>query len=190
MSPSRPEGMGVRPRRRRSGYHSRTGLPSGESRGCTLPAPHPGGGNSGGFWGRTILRRPGSTAEGSDETEDDAGRSGGTRPGARADGDCPVHPGAYEIPGYEVQKQWTVAELIAVAGGPLPGAALPKAIVMRKDTSIPVDLEQLIVEGNASANVSLNAGDVVIVPESKNKVVVMGGVLKPGPYRFREGDHE
>ena len=100
-----------------------------------------------------------------------------------------LHPGAYEIPGYEVQKQWTVAELIAVAGGPLPGAALPKAIVMRKDTSIPVDLEQLIVEGNASANVSLNAGDVVIVPESKNKVVVMGGVVKPGPYLFREGDH-
>src|SRR5205807_2834212 len=70
-----------------------TGLPSGESRGCTLPAPHPGGGNFGGFWGRTILRRPGSTAEESDETEDDAGRSGGTRTGARADDDCPVHQG-------------------------------------------------------------------------------------------------
>src|SRR5205807_10546500 len=50
-----------------------------------------------------------------------------------------LHPGAYEIPGYEVQWQWTVAELIAVAGGPLPGAALPKTVIMGKDTSIPVD---------------------------------------------------
>src|SRR6266550_4275087 len=100
-----------------------------------------------------------------------------------------LHPGAYEIPGYEVQKEWTVAELIAVAGGPLPGAALPKAVIMRKDTSIPVDLEKLLIDGNASANVRLTAGDVVIVPESKNKVVIMGGVLRPGPYLFKDGDH-
>jgi len=93
-------------------------------------------------------------------------------------------PGAYEM-----QKGWTVAELIAVAGGTAPGAALPHALVLRKDATIPVDLQQLLIEGNASANVSLEAGDVVIVPETKNRVVVMGGVLKPGPYLFRDGDH-
>ncbi len=90
---------------------------------------------------------------------------------------------------YEMQKGWTVAELIAVAGGTAPGAALPRVLILRKDTTIPVDLQKLLIEGDASANVSLEAGDVVIVPETKNRVVVMGGVVKPGPYLFREGDH-
>ena len=92
-------------------------------------------------------------------------------------------PGAYAMP-----DTWTVAELIAVAGGPTPGANLPKAMILRKNTTIPVDLEALLVDGNASANVPLQKGDVVIVPETKNKVVVMGAVTKPGPYLFRDGD--
>jgi polysaccharide biosynthesis/export protein len=92
-------------------------------------------------------------------------------------------PGAYVM-----QESWTVAELVAVAGGPTPGANLPKAMILRKNTTIPVDLQQLLVEGNASANVPLQTGDVVIVPESKNKVVVMGAVAKPGPYLFKQGD--
>jgi polysaccharide export outer membrane protein len=95
-----------------------------------------------------------------------------------------LHPGAYEM-----QKEWTVAELIAVAGGPTPGAALTRALILRKSETVPIDLDQLLVEGNASANVALNPGDVVIVPETKNRVVVMGGVAKPGPYLFKEGDH-
>jgi polysaccharide biosynthesis/export protein len=93
------------------------------------------------------------------------------------------HPGAYEM-----QKGWTLAELVAVAGGPTPGASLPQALILRKETTIPVDLKQLIVDGDASANVSLEPGDVVIVPETKNKVVIMGGVAKPGPYLFKDGD--
>lgn len=92
-------------------------------------------------------------------------------------------PGAYTMP-----DTWSVAELIAVAGGPAPGANLTKAMILRKNTTIPVDLQALLVDGNASANVALEKGDVVIVPESKNKVVVMGAVAKPGPYLFRSGD--
>lgn len=94
-----------------------------------------------------------------------------------------VHPGAYAY-----QENWTVAELVAVAGGPTPGANLPKTMILRKNTTVPVDLQSLLVDGNASANVDLEPGDVVILPESKNKVIVMGAVVKPGPYLFREGD--
>jgi len=94
-----------------------------------------------------------------------------------------VHPGAYEI-----DHGWTVSQLVAVAGGPEHEAALARALVMRNDKSIPVDLEQLLIEGNASANLSLEPGDVVIVPETRTRVVVMGGVQKPGPYSYRPGD--
>ncbi len=94
-----------------------------------------------------------------------------------------AHPGAYEI-----DKGWTVSQLVAVAGGPTNEAALARTLVMRKEKTIPFDLEQVLIEGNASADVSLESGDVVIVPETKNRVLVMGGVQKPGPYMFRAGD--
>ena len=94
-----------------------------------------------------------------------------------------LHPGAYAF-----QDNWTVAELVAVAGGPAPGANLPKTMILRKNTTIPVDLQRLLVDGDASANVALQSGDVIILPESKNKVIVMGAVTKPGPYLFRDGD--
>src|SRR5205807_7705089 len=34
----------------------------------------------------------------------------------------------------------------------------------------------------------LETGDVVIVPETKDRVVLMGEVVKPGPYLFRSED--
>lgn len=92
-------------------------------------------------------------------------------------------PGAYEM-----EDGWTIAGLVAVAGGPTPAAALPRVLIVRKDTTVPVNLEKLLVEGDPSANVSLEPGDVVIVPETTERIVVMGAVAKPGPYIFKPGD--
>ncbi len=93
-----------------------------------------------------------------------------------------THPGAYQM-----QKGWTLAELFAVAGGPAPRAALNQAVIMRNNKTIPVDLQELLVQGKPSANVPLQAGDVVMVPETKDEVVVMGQVLKAGSYMFKPG---
>lgn len=95
-----------------------------------------------------------------------------------------IKPGVYSM-----QRGWTVADLLATAGGPVPQAAATQAMIMRKSTTITVDLQKLLVDGNAEANVALEAGDVVIVPETKNRVALMGEVIKPGPYQFRPGDH-
>lgn len=94
-----------------------------------------------------------------------------------------AHPGAYEI-----DQGWRISQLVAVAGGPAREAALSRTLVMRSDKTIPVDLQQLMVDGNASANLSLEPGDVVIVPETRTRVVVMGGVQKPGQYAYNPGD--
>lgn len=94
-----------------------------------------------------------------------------------------VRPGAYEI-----DRGWRISHLVAVAGGPARDAALARALVMRNEQTIPVDLDDVITQGNAGANLSLEAGDVVIVPEMRTRVVVMGGVQKPGPYMFKPGD--
>jgi protein involved in polysaccharide export with SLBB domain len=94
-----------------------------------------------------------------------------------------ARPGAYEM-----QDGWTVAELVAVAGGPTSGAALSRAFIVRKSETIPVNLEQLLDSGNPSANATLSSGDLVIVPETKSRVVIMGQVAKPGPYGIKAGD--
>jgi protein involved in polysaccharide export with SLBB domain len=89
---------------------------------------------------------------------------------------------------YEMQEGWTVADLVAVAGGPAPSAALSKAFILRKSETIPVNLEQLLIDGNTSANLPLTSGDLVIVPETRSRVVIMGQVNKPGPYLLKAGD--
>jgi polysaccharide biosynthesis/export protein len=89
---------------------------------------------------------------------------------------------------YEMQPGWTVAELVAVAGGPGGSAALSRAFILRQSQTIPVDLEKLLVDGDTSANLPLVSGDLVIVPETKSRVVLMGLVGKPGSYMIRQGD--
>jgi len=88
-----------------------------------------------------------------------------------------------------MQPGWTVAALIASAGGTTGAAALSRAFLMRASQTLPVDLEQLLVDGNTSANIPLQAGDVVVVPETKARVLLMGGVARPGPYLIQPGDH-
>jgi polysaccharide biosynthesis/export protein len=94
-----------------------------------------------------------------------------------------ARPGAYEI-----ERGWTISQLVAQAGGPAPEAALARTMVMRGDQSIPVDLEKLIVAGNPSANFVLEPDDVILVPETKEHIVIMGQVARPGAYALKPGE--
>jgi polysaccharide export outer membrane protein len=94
-----------------------------------------------------------------------------------------THPGAYQW-----QKGWSLAQLFSIAGGPTPRAALGQALILRNNTTIPIDLQRLLLDGDTTANVPLRAGDVVMVPETKNQVTIMGAVGRPGQYTFRPGD--
>ena len=95
-----------------------------------------------------------------------------------------LHPGAYEL-----RTGWTVMEAIAQAGGLTPRAALRKASLIRRGTNqtVPLDLERIVVKADQSANVALQGGDVILVPEFLNRVLVWGNVRNPGPYDLNEG---
>jgi len=98
--------------------------------------------------------------------------------------------GQVKIPGaYEFRTGWTVMEAIAQAGGLTPKAALRKAVLIRRAASQtqPLDLERIVLQGDQSANVSLQPGDVILVPEFLNRVLVWGAVRSPGPYDLNEG---
>jgi polysaccharide export outer membrane protein len=87
-------------------------------------------------------------------------------------------PGAYEL----LQGQ-RISDLIAAAGGVTPRAAPDKAFVVRGQEQIAVDLQKVLA-GDVPANIALLPGDMMVVPESQNRIAVMGAVRNPGTFNL------
>ena len=97
--------------------------------------------------------------------------------------------GEFRNPGsFELRKGWTVMEAIAQAGGVTEKAALKKASLIRRSTgqTIPLDLDRLIKKGDQTANMPVMGGDVILIPEFLNRVIIMGGVRNPAAYDLKE----
>ncbi len=92
-----------------------------------------------------------------------------------------AHPGAYDL--LEGQH---VSDLLAAAGGVTPDAAPQRAFLIRGSEQVPVDVRQIFA-GDLTANLPLKPGDTLVVPESQERVAVLGAVNKPGKYNFVEG---
>lgn len=98
--------------------------------------------------------------------------------------------GEVRTPGsYDMKPGWTVTEAIAAAGGLTERANLKKSVLIRRSTNtlIPLDLDRLILKGDQSANFPLVDGDVIQVPEFRNRVLVLGNVKNPGAFDLKEG---
>jgi len=89
-------------------------------------------------------------------------------------------PGAYDL--LEGQR---VSDLLAAAGGVTPRAAPQASFIVRGQQQIPVDLQKVLA-GDMAANVVLQPGDMMVVPESQNRIAVMGAVNNPGTFALTE----
>lgn len=89
-------------------------------------------------------------------------------------------PGAYDL--LEGQH---VSDLLAAAGGPTQKAGLAKAFLLRDNSQMPVDLKR-VMTGDVTANVPLKAGDMLVIPENKDKIAILGSVGRPGPVDYTE----
>jgi len=92
-----------------------------------------------------------------------------------------AHPGAYDL--LDGQR---VSDLLAAAGGVTTQAALQRAFVMRGSEQIPVNVQRILA-GDLTANLALRAGDMMVVPESQDRIAVLGAVNKPGKYDLADG---
>ncbi len=94
-----------------------------------------------------------------------------------------VRPGPVEI-----QKGWTLMEVMAVAGGVTPRAALRRASIIRRGTgqTIGVDLDKLLLRGDRAADVAVEANDIIILPTLDIRVLVLGHVRSPGAYDLED----
>ncbi len=99
--------------------------------------------------------------------------------------------GAVKNPGnYDLIGKQSLLQLISLAGG-LTESAAGRIIVIRqynngKNASLKIDLDELMVNGNADLNIPLNPGDIVNIPvERTSDVYVFGQVNNPGYIKVR-----
>jgi len=110
--------------------------------------------------------------------------------------------GSVENPGhYELDKEPTLLELIAKAGG-LESDYGHRAYIMREshgaagvdpNKPIVVDMKALLDQGDMTNNLRLVTGDVIHIPratemdQASNSIFVEGEVKKPGVYTYQQG---
>jgi polysaccharide export outer membrane protein len=100
--------------------------------------------------------------------------------------------GAVNVPGtYQIVGGKTLFDVLFAAGGIKGGA---RDIVVLREISegvmdrLEVDATRLVVEGDLSADISLTAGDIVMVPEpTQLTIFVSGAVSRQGPIQYPAG---
>lgn len=89
---------------------------------------------------------------------------------------------------YEFKEGDRVLDALSLGGNIIPDRArLEDAWLQRLDgTLIPLNLRQLLEEGNLSLNIPLQDGDTLFIPEeTENRIFVGGQVKRPGQYVYR-----
>jgi len=82
----------------------------------------------------------------------------------------------------------TLVEAISRAAGVTDNADLQAALLLRHRQVVPVNFDKLLRQGDVSQNVLLEADDVILVPDVRDKkVVVLGEVSKPSVVPLRAG---
>ena len=97
--------------------------------------------------------------------------------------------GRVKNPGiYDLRENCGALEAIALAGGPLDDAALSRVMISGSSgKSEMVDLSSAGSGSKTNENPKLSPGDLVVVPESTNRVAVLGYVTTPGYFELKDG---
>ena len=103
--------------------------------------------------------------------------------------------GDVNTPGsYDFSEGLTVASLLAEAGGVKPDAALKGASILRANKTIPLDLSEiatgLISADSPLTTFKLKLGDVLTVPENRDRIGVTGEIVNPSFYALPENPAE
>lgn len=91
-------------------------------------------------------------------------------------------PGAYTIGSFS-----TITDALLISGGPSNIGTMRNIELKRKDKTIShFDLYELLLKGDKSKDLTLQAGDVVFVPVTGPVVGIAGNVKRPAIYELKE----
>ena len=98
--------------------------------------------------------------------------------------------GAVKNPGiYLVNPFSSISSALVYSGGVLDSGSLRNIKLIRKDSSIVnFDLYDLLVYGDRSSDVNIEAGDTILVEGASNFVELSGSVNRPMIYELKEND--
>lgn len=97
--------------------------------------------------------------------------------------------GQFKVSGtFYMDRPITLAQGLSLGSGFDPSANLMGARLTRNGKIIPVDLNDLLLNGDMSQNIWLKGGDSIFIPDNKNaQVFVFGAVKKGGAVPFPPG---
>ncbi len=91
-------------------------------------------------------------------------------------------------PGVHILDEGTgVLQALAQVGGVSNSARLSSAFIERQGNLIPVDLYEAVERGNLSANLTLQNGDLLVIPKNLSRFAIVGQVGQPGYYTLPYG---
>lgn len=95
--------------------------------------------------------------------------------------------GAVMKPGIHVlRSNERLLEALAVAGGPADPRKHYEALISRGEEPLRADLKELVGKGDLTQNYPLEPGDVLVIREVPEEILVLGQVMQPGAYPWRE----
>ena len=96
--------------------------------------------------------------------------------------------GEVKNPGiHTVSSLSTVTNALLAAGGPTKMGSLRRVQLKRREQIIAVmDLYDLLLKGDVSADTTLMSGDVIFVPQAGPLVAISGTVKRPGIYELKD----
>jgi polysaccharide export outer membrane protein len=91
--------------------------------------------------------------------------------------------GQVDKPGYVSLKDGEdhVLDVVVQAGGPTLKAAPNRIRILRNGQPVSTDLEAFLRQGKPELNPQIQPGDIVVMPETDRRIIVLGQVVKPGP---------
>jgi polysaccharide export outer membrane protein len=90
---------------------------------------------------------------------------------------------------YDLRPGDSLITLLNFGGGPIPDRADLRRATLRKAGSselIPIDLFSILNRADTTQNYTIEDGDELNIPESNNRVLVIGQVPRPNAYFYKE----
>ena len=98
--------------------------------------------------------------------------------------------GAVKSPGsYLVNPFTSFSSALAYSGGPEDYASLRNIKILRSSgEEIEYDLYDLLIHGDRTTDLVVNAGDTILIESTNNHIEIIGEIHRPMKYEYKEGE--